>query len=357
MDKPNNNGKTITIKINGKDRPFQEKRDEKQEESWKVKELDRKKQKEEETEFFASIQTAAGKEADDRFDWILPEETEDSEIKEFKIASPSKKTAYQGLNSLAKTFKRKNKQGFLTSIFLAVFFAVLLGTSFGFIMLKLVFTDQSVETASPPAVSEPAVFSDQPAGMESLTLESITTYVIQEGVYKNKESAKQFQASIEKKGVPVQMYEMNGDTVLYLGVSDTLNNAKAIGNQIKNSNGLNFYAKEITFDGKSIDGLNAEEKKLLKMVPAIYQSLAAGAADASIEKSIHANVLEELKTHSENLNKLPADQIKKQGLITIKEELINASKQLDAFQQYGDSASAVKGQQHLLAFLAAYQSL
>ncbi|WP_458474647.1 hypothetical protein, partial [Acinetobacter soli] len=152
VDKPKSE-KTITIKINGKDRPFQEKKEEKKGKTWELRQLDRKQ---EQTEFFASIQTAAGKEADDSFDWILPEETEDEDIKEYKIATPPNSPAENGLSTLARKFRGRNKQGFLTSIFLAVFFAVLLGTSFGFIMLKLVFTDQAAETVDPPINETPA---------------------------------------------------------------------------------------------------------------------------------------------------------------------------------------------------------
>ncbi len=354
MDK-SNNGKTITIKLNGKDRPFQENSDEKQEETWKPKELD-KKEKHEETEFFASIQTAAGKEADDSFDWILPDETEDSEIKEFNIASPPKNPAYKGLSTLAKNFKRKNKQGFLTSIFLAVFFAVLLGTSFGFIMLKLVFTDQAAETAAPAVSQTPAPSEQAAAGTETSTLEPITTYVVQGGVFSNKEAAKQIQEANAQKDASGQIIEMGGQTFLFLGVSDSIDHAKAIGADLKRK-GIDVFAKKIAFEEKSVEGLNAEEKKLLEMAPALYQSLSAGASGAAVEKSISAGLLEDIKKQSDNLNKLPADQIKNQSLISIREELSNASKQLDAFQKSGDAGSASKVQEHLLAFLAAYQSL
>ncbi|CAM3458000.1 hypothetical protein GCM10009865_35540 [Aeromicrobium ponti] len=353
MDKPNN-GKTITIKINGKDRPFQEKNEEKQKETWKPKDLERKENNEE-TEFFASIQTAAAKEADDSFDWILPEETENSEIKEFKVATPPKPPAKKGFSTLAKNFKRKNKQGFLTSIFLAVFFAVLLGISFGFIMLKLVFTDQAAETVTPPVTETPAVSGEQ-AGTETASLDPLATFVVQGGVFSNNEAAKQIQEANAQKGANSHLIEMGGQTFLYLGVSDSIEHAKEMGADLK-SKGIDVFAKEITFDAKSIEGLNAVEKKLLEMAPSLYHTLSAGAASAAVEKSIPAGLLEDIKKQSANLNELQADKIKNQELISIKEELENASKQMDAFQQSGDAASAGKVQQHLLAFLAAYQSL
>ncbi|UQX54283.1 hypothetical protein M5V91_27635 [Cytobacillus pseudoceanisediminis] len=57
------------------------------------------------------------------------------------------------------------------------------------------------------------------------------------------------------------------------------------------------------------------------------------------------------------MNELQADQIQNKSLTSIKEELLDASKQIETYQQAGDSASAGKIQEHLLAFLAAYQSL
>lgn len=220
MDKPKSE-KTITIKINGKDRPFQEKKEEMKEKSWDPRQLDRQK-KQDQTEFFASIQTAAGKEADDSFDWILPEETEDEDIKEYKIAAPPKSPAKNGLSTLARKFRGRNKQGFLTSIFLAVFFAVLLGTSFGFIMLKLVFTDQAAETVVAPPINEkPAAGSQQtPAG--SAGLETIATYVVQGGVFSNSEAAQQIKDANSQKGVYSQSITMGEQTFLFLGYQAAL---------------------------------------------------------------------------------------------------------------------------------------
>jgi stage II sporulation protein B len=353
VDNPNN-GKTITIKINGKDRPFQEKNEDKKKEAWKPKDFERKENNEE-TEFFASIQTAAGKEADDSFDWILPEETEDSEIKEFKVATPPKSPAKKGFSTLAQNFKKKNNQGFLTSIFLAVFFAVLLGTSFGFIMLKLVFTDQAAETVTPAVTETPAASREQ-AGTETAALDPLATFVVQGGVFSNNNAAKQIQEANAQKGADSHLIEIGGQTFLYLGVSDNIEHAKEMGADLK-SKGIDVFAKEITFDAKSIDGLNAVEKKLLEIAPSLYHTLSAGAANATVEKSIPEGLVEDIKKQRANLNELQAGQIKNQALISIKEELENASKQIETFQESGDAASASKVQQHLLAFLAAYQSL
>lgn len=353
MDKPKSE-KTITIKINGKDRPFQEKKEEMQEKAWDPRQLDRQK-KQEQTEFFASIQTAAGKEADDSFDWILPEETEDADIKEYKIAAPPKSPAKNGLSTLANKFQGRNKQGFLTSIFLAVFFAVLLGTGFGFIMLKLVFTDQAAETVAPPIKETPAASKLQsPAA--AAELETLTAYVVQGGVWSNSEAAQQVQEANSQKGVYSQSLKMGEQTFLFLGVSGSLDQAKEIGADLK-SKGIDVFAKEVAFEGKVIEGLNAEEKKLADIASALYQSLSEGAASASLGSSIAPETAQEIKNHSNAVNELQADQIQNKSLTSIKEELLDASKQIETYQQAGDSASAGKIQEHLLAFLAAYQSL
>ncbi|MBY6051027.1 hypothetical protein [Cytobacillus firmus] len=354
MDKPKSE-KTITIKINGKDRPFQEKKGEMKEKSWDPRQLDRQK-KQDQTEFFASIQTAAGKEADDSFDWILPEETEDEDIKEYKIAAPPKSPAKNGLSTLARKFRGRNKQGFLTSIFLAVFFAVLLGTSFGFIMLKLVFTDQAAETVVAPPINEkPAAASQQtPAG--SAGLETIATYVVQGGVFSNSEAAQQIKDANSQKGVYSQSITMGEQTFLFLGVSGSLDEAKEIGADLK-SKGIDVFAKEVTFEGKTIEGVNAEEKKLAEIAPALYQSLSEGAASATLGSSITPETAEKIESHRKTVNELETDQIQNKSLIPVREELLNASKQLETYQQSGDAASAGKIQEHLLGFLAAYQSL
>ncbi|MFY2154873.1 hypothetical protein ACOSZF_04160 [Cytobacillus firmus] len=353
MDKPKSE-KTITIKINGKDRPFQEKKEEKKGKSWDLRQLDSQK-KQEQTEFFASIQTAAGKEADDSFDWILPEETEDVDIKEYKIAAPPKSTAKNGLSTLAGKFRGRNKQGILTSIFLAVFFAVLLGTSFGFIMLKLVFTDQAAETAVPPINEKPAA-ANQQTPSAAADLETITTYVVQGGVFSNSEAAQQIEEANSQKGVYSQSIKMGEQTFLFLGVSGSLEEAKEIGADLK-SEGIDVFAKEVAFEGKAIEGVNAEEKKLAEIAPALFQSLSEGAASASLGSSITPETAEKIESRIKTVNELQADQIQNKSLISVREELLNASKQIDTYQQSGDAAAAGKIQEHLLGFLAAYQSL
>jgi stage II sporulation protein B len=353
VDKPKSE-KTITIKINGKDRPFQEKKEEMKEKSWDPRQLDRQK-KQEPTEFFASIQTAAGKEADDSFDWILPEETEDTEIKEYKIAAPPKSPAKNGLSTLAKKFRGRNKQGFLTSIFLAVFFAVLLGTSFGFIMLKLVFTDQAAETVAPP-INETPPAENQQTPAAAADLETITTYVVQGGVFSNSEAAQQIQEANSQKGVYSQSIKMGDQTFLFLGVSGSLDEAKELGAALK-SEGIDVFAKEVALEGKAIEGVNAEEKKLAELVPALYQSLSEGAGSASLGSSITPETAEKIEGHIKIVNELKDDQIQNKSLLAIREELLKASKQVETYRQSGDAASAGKIQEHLLGFLAAYQSL
>lgn len=75
-------------------------------------------------ESFASFQTAAAQEAesDDQFDWILPEEEPENEVKEFNIASaPEKKKNVKGFSVFNAGLKREEQRVMCQRSFCCVF--------------------------------------------------------------------------------------------------------------------------------------------------------------------------------------------------------------------------------------------
>ncbi|MBU8879560.1 hypothetical protein BGM26_11240 [Bacillus sp. FJAT-29790] len=359
MDRPEN-GRTITIKINGKHRSYQE-----------IKELDKSQGKQEaeresiqetnvpnrEIDSFPSIETAAAQEAleDESFDWILPEETMESDAKEDTIAKQPKRTNKNPFGTISKNLKKNNQNSFLSSVLIAVFFAVLLGTSFGLIMLKLVITEKEIATEQPViTVENPG--DKQSTGSEKLMLQPLTAFVVQGGVFSTSEAAKQFQDETIPKGSSAQIIEMNGQAFLYLSVADSIEHAKEVGTQFK-SKGIDVFAKPITFEEKSLNGLLPEEKKLLEAAPTIYETLAAGAAEATIGNSISDTIAASVEKQSAMLSGIESKLLKNDGIITLKGELDNAIQQLKAYKQSPSQATLTKYQNHLLGFLAAYHSL
>ncbi|MFE8696881.1 stage II sporulation protein B [Cytobacillus sp. FJAT-53684] len=356
------NGKTVTIKINGKNHTFKET------ESIESDRLAAKGNSEQSSEhfpkegaYFSSIEAAASKETaeDDQFDWILPDESSasDVEVKEYQIAKQPRKTNKKGMGNFSNSLKKNKKNGLLSRMFLTVFFAILLGTSFGLLLLKLVITENETATEQ-PVVAQPAPeeTNNQPEGAETIALEPLSTFVVQGGVFSSKEAAEQIKETAIQMGAPAEVVEINGQATLYLSVADNIEHAKEIGTQLKNK-GLEVFAKPISFDGKSLDNLQGEEKQILEAAQAIYQSFTIGASEAASSMSISAPTLENIEKQSEALNGIKGDSLKHEGVIALKGELDQALQQLDSYKQTPDQTTLTKLQQHLLSFLAVYHSL
>lgn len=360
-------GKTITIKINGKNHTFQ---DTERQENKRMEAENHRDPLIEETDqnnkydYSSALEAAATKEAADEenFDWILPDESSDfnMDVQEYKIAKQPKKQNQKGIGSISKNFKKNNRNGMLSSVFLTVFFAILLGTSFGLLLLKLVITENEI-ASDQPVIAEPIPekTEDTPAGgggTETITLEPLSTFVVQGGVFSNKAAADQMKDEAVQLGAPAQVVEMNGQAILYVSVADSIEHAKEIGAQLKNK-GIEVFAKPITFDGKTLKDLKGEDKKVMEAAGAIYQSLSVGASEAAASQTISASTLENAEKQGSILKDITEDKLKHDGVISIKEELDQALGQLRAFKQKGEPSIQIKLQQHLLAFLAAYHSM
>lgn len=358
-------GKTITIKINGKNHTFQ---DTECQENKRLKGENHRDPLIEETDqnnkydYSSALEAAASKETADEenFDWILPDESSDfnMDVQEYKITKQPKKQNQKGIGTIGKNFKKNNRNGMLSSVFLTVFFAILLGTSFGLLLLKLVITENEM-VVDQPVTAEPAPekTEDTPAGgTETITLEPLSTFVVQGGVFSNKEAADQIKDEAVQLGAPAQVVEMNGQAILYVSVADSIEHAKEIGAQLKNK-GIEVFAKPVTFDGKTLNDLQGEDRKVMEAAGAVYQSLAAGASEAAASQTISASTLENAEKQGSILKDITEDKLKHNGVISIKAELDQALGQLRAFKQTPDPSIQTKLQQHLLAFLAAYHSM
>ncbi len=344
MDRPNKE-KTITIKINGKNRSYIESKTQNNEKQKKI-------------DYYSELQAAATKEAEDadEFDWILPEETTDSyTIKEYKMANQASKKNRNGFGTIQNKLKQNKRQQFFRPVLMVVLFAILIGTSFGLIMLKLVKTEKIVETAE-PVITQPQTNEGQVSGSEKLALAPLSTFVIQGGVFSTVEAAKQMREENMKKGVPAQIVERDGQAFLYLGVADNLEHAKEMGKQISSS-GVEVFAKSVIIDEKSLDALHTEEKRLLEVVHTFYEILATGASEGAVGGELPAALFESAENQASIIKEIDSLQIKNEETLKIKTELESAMEQLIVYQQTPNPEALAKIQQHLLNFLATYTSL
>ncbi len=302
MDKPKES-KTITIKINGKESPFIEKN----------KDLIEKEKIAPQQQKTISInpineEAAAAKEQsdEDSFEWILPKTTNTPIIEDIKSTpdSTKKKKLIPNLtaNNPFKVKKLPLKKLSLSTFF-SVFFAVLLGTFFGLMLLKIVPAEKVVENDQPvvnQGVETPSTGEKSTNyGTLTATRQSLTAAVVQEGIYSTKESAAQIKQKLNDKGTPAEVFTSDGQFALFVGVSNQVEEAKSIGNGLKAS-GVDTYSKQWIVGEKNLSNLHDEEKKLLEISPQIFQSIVTSVSSTNGTNKIPQELMEKVNQQKAN---------------------------------------------------------
>ncbi|MBY0099124.1 SPOR domain-containing protein [Mesobacillus maritimus] len=329
--------KTITIKINGKERPH------KDEEPKSNKDTESTTQSEAKPKIKAWNETAAAKEsADDSFDWVLPEVSKE-DGNDFQVVSKPKDTKQRGfrLPGLPQppNKKRGNSSGVFPRIALNILFAVVLGLGFGMIILNTVKPD-AVETVV-PATTAPA--KDKPAeggtGTESVELPTLSTFVVQGGAFSTEESANTAGKELEGKGIDAQAVSVNGQFLLLLGMAGSLEDAKVVGAEFA-SKGAEVFSKPLEVGGFSVEGLTKEESSVLTIAPELFAILSGG--DYANSKDVEDQLAKLKKVDEAKINNKEIKAAKK-----------NLEKGATAFLAKDNSGV----QKESLAFLASWQSL
>lgn len=358
MDKPKK-GHTIKIKLNGENKAIQKEPqtrelEESAESETRVIKINRNP-----AEADGFLESAAAKESiDESFDWIIPESSE-NDIEEFKMVSQhkTKKTGPKKLISFSTKMKKKNDRS-LAPIFVSAFFAILIGTTIGISMLKLVNTTEPVEKAGTktPVVEEKGKSETKAAAGKttSAVIGQLTAYVIQGGVYTSKDGAKETSRQITAKGVPSQVVELNGQHYIFLGVADSSETAKLLGNQYKEKGVEDPFPKSLLLKEKKVTDITDKEKAFLETVPSIYETLSLATASGLVSKAIPEKAGKAIPGAEEQLK---VDGIRNEKVKSLKAELTNANEKIRAYQKSKDAKSLTEAQQHLLNFLSDYYSL
>jgi stage II sporulation protein B len=349
LDKPGNH-KTITIKINGKDRPIA-----KDKKHSSPEELDKEILHFKDIEKLSSQESAAAQEVEeeDEFDWILPELDEDEDLQEYKIISNRTPSNGKVFKNKKSTLQKPKNKGVLPSILLTVFLAVLLGTSLGVLMLKMVLSDSAMEAGTAPTEEVPP--TDGPLatpGTASVEKTTITGYVIQGGAFSNAEAAGIEATGMTEKGLPAKVIEMNGTAYLFVGIADNLPNAKSLGAQLQ---GVETFAKEVTIGGGNKTNLLESEKQTLELAPTLFGTISQISSSASLTNTLPSDLQDSLNTQLEQWNSLKG--IEDESIKQLKGEIDGAITSIKNFEKNKDSSLLVKIQQHLLNFLSIYHTI
>ena len=357
-EKPENR-KTITIKINGKDRPFQNNESQPKADTQQDAFVNNKDSMVPKN---SAEEVAAGSEAleDESFDWILPNSSdeESDDIKEFQLQTDKDKKQNMLLKKKQKGSKRNLSKGMVVSIFFAVFFAIVLGTGFGFVLLKMVDTDKTAiagNNSTAPAQTEGGdSSSNEPAsGSVEATKEEISTFVVQNNIYTTEEAADKEIDELINKGIFAQKVAVDGKYAIYLGVTADIDSAKELKTDIE-KDGEKPFAKEMIFPGGEAGNVSEAEKQFLDAAPEIYSAASAALTSAYAGSPIQEETAKKLVEQQKLLNDLKVSGFKDESIKKAAEGLTAGVNGAAVLEQDSGAANQETVQKSLLAFLANY---
>ena len=357
MDKPNR-GNTITIKLNDEnpkvtDVPKMIEVEPTKQALPKVINVEPEPEPEESE---AILETAAAEESvDESFDWIIPESSE-RDIEEFKIVSSQKikKIEKKNIKSVIPKLQKNNFKDF-RSIIISAVCAIILGTGFGFLMLKLVSTDQNNKPVSEPVIANEQGTTKTNVDTSSAVVKPFTAFVVQGGVFTTKDSAKTTASQLADNGTPSSTVEINGRQYLFIGVSDKIDTAKQLGSYYIGQGMNDVWAHSLQIPEKSVTNITANDKTFLESALTIYQDLSQVTTSAILTTSISDNSNNVISLVAKQINE--SKQLKNADVKNLQADLANTVGKLQAFQKSKDQKSLADAQQNLLNFLALYYSM
>ncbi|WP_142383663.1 hypothetical protein [Bacillus sp. V5-8f] len=334
MDKSGNR-KKITIKINGQEKSFEE------------LESDRPLPENQ-------IAAAAEKPEEESFDWVLPDTKDEYHIEEFNAAAFNKKGKAD-----IYTFGGKQKSKAETKIhalkmpIIAILCAILIGTCLGFIILKTITASEgnTVPRQTAPISAAPANKPSAPEEKKEKSIPSpLTAFLVQGGVFSTEVSAKQLQLSIKQKGIPAEIFQLNGKFYIFSGTAGSLEDSKALASFYKQKQ-LAFFWKEVSFSPSINEGQNETIKELSSLYSFLSQTT-SGLLNSPQFRVDQKKLQEQLSAVDEKTKGKSSRNIS-----TMKKQLTAAAELLSDGQTSKDQEKLLSAQEQLLAFLKSYQMI
>lgn len=187
----------------------------------------------------------------------ISEENHDSEMN-LPVITREYKTVHEN--------KVNRRLTYMKPIIIAVVSAVFIGSLLGFFMLNM-FTsfggegESNHETSIDYSTNKLDEAEEKDAQISSSTLESMTAYVLQGGVFTEEKNANEWAKKFTQEGFPAVIFKENQQYLLFVGIASTEENAK----HFTQSNGqsLEVYVKEWTMKAQEIE-LTAKEQHWLE---------------------------------------------------------------------------------------------
>ncbi|MFJ8067951.1 hypothetical protein ACIQZD_03220 [Peribacillus sp. NPDC096447] len=322
MGKPEQS-KGVTIKINGEEKVFADKKIESQEAASKEQEQEHK---------------------DESFEWILPEDSNENKI--VLVPSPPKKKMPKligfGTSSLKSSDKRPIKT-FMIAVICAVFF----GSILGLIAVKTITKEKAeVSSVETPVPTEATVEEDKKSAVTEPG-NQLKTFLVQGGVFSSEDAARQIQKKIIEKQVPAEIFKLEDSYYLFLGSAESLAASKELALFLK-SYDVDVYWKEINFEAA---GTSQEDEKTLDKMKEVYASLAETSATKLRGKEGTVNK----ETLKKNMDELKAGKLSPE-FSNMNDDLTAAAKSIDEYETSKNEEKLFQAQESLLDFLLNFQN-
>lgn len=168
----------------------------------------------------------------------------------------------------ANYHSNRGKKSLIKSFVMPIISAVIIGSLLGLVMLNLFanLEDNQVDTVnnSVPVTTNHSnddknTATDKPQDSEtSFTLEKLNGYILQAGVFSEKENAMTWSESYTKAGFPITIWERGGQYFLFAGLTKTKEQADLFANEIA-THGLDIFIKEWGTVEKDIEVTKEEQ--------------------------------------------------------------------------------------------------
>jgi len=293
---------------------------------------------------------------DGPFQWVLPETTKTNRIPNLKGYLSSKKKRKSYATSFPKKTKKRRlrKTGkrpfYLNKVWLSAMLAVLIGTSFGMMML-LMFTGGNVfmhdASGKGQAIEETADLGEVEVDL-GLTME-----VVQGGAYKTEASASNVIQTLTEEGFAAVMDNSGQPIYIYIGLRSTDEDAESLAKAYREK-GHDTYVKSVSI---SPSGSMAEEtSRWLSDGKQLLTMLVEEAAALFDGENQERNEIEKAFRHvSETYDDLNRNE--KESLADFYESLSKANAALDNYRTKQNENGLWKAEQALLEAFLQYKKV
>lgn len=248
MDKKNKD-RRISIVLNGKEKPY--------------KELNQDKQVYQ--EIFNNEITAAKEE--ESFDWILaegkPNVVDLEEHRREKITKNQEDNSRANSNPTNQFYPRKQQPSLIQwvkslplGVIGIVVSAIIVGTSFGFLMLSI-FTGEDIQPMASGEIEAKESIPVSSTTENYVSIPSLNVQVIQGGAFSDYEKGNEIAQALKAKGYAAALTKNTDPSYMFIGVGLDKNAAAVIGKKYQEV-GQEIYLKPYTI---STEGISVEENK------------------------------------------------------------------------------------------------